>query len=155
VLLWDVPLTGSPRGNIGFPNPTIIPPTQVPKSLINLAIARPILPPHPLGVDLGELLQRQKACPHGGDLQRDRADRLAHRLADLPRRRRALLLPRQQGTNLDLRVVVGGHVGTKVVVDGSEPAKGGGLGADGRRREGEVSGGYWGAGEGGEPEVGV
>jgi hypothetical protein len=146
---------GLSLGNIRFPSPHIILPTQVPESLINLATARPILPPHPLGVDLGKLLQRQKARPHGGDLQRDRADRLAHRLADLPRRRRALLLPRQQGTNLDLRVVAGGYVGTKVVVDGSEQAEGGGLGDDGRRGEGEVSGRHWGAGEGGEPEVGV
>jgi hypothetical protein len=75
---------GLPSGNFRFPSAPTIPPTQVPKSLINLAIDRSIFPPHPLGVDLGKFLQCQKARPHRGDLQCDRADRLAHRLADLP-----------------------------------------------------------------------
>ena len=54
---------------------------------------RPILPPHRLCVDIGEFVQCQETCPDCCDLQRDRANRLGNRVADISSKRRALLLP--------------------------------------------------------------
>lgn len=82
-------------------------------------------------MDFRKLFQRQETCSHCGDVQCDRTNWIAHRVADLSRRRCALLLPWQQSADLDLCPGTDSDAGTEMVAHAAESAEGEILGDDG------------------------